>query len=222
MKLADSSQADLVGLLRATPGLTMALLHTPTAAHDPYLDDGPPPQLMLECGFPTIEALEAAIGPGGALASLATSALFPGDTSVTQQAMIARRFPIQGMPAEHAGASPLCSYMVAYEGPADDLNLWLSHYIAHHPPIMARFPGIRQVEVFTRIDWCSALPWPRVEYMQRNKVVFDSAEALNAALASPIRAEMRADFHHFPPFRGKITHYPMTTLTVVAQEVAPA
>ena len=43
---------------------------------------------------------------------------------------------------------------------------------------MARFPGIRQIEICTRIDWCGFLPWRRVDHMQRNKVVFDSAAAL--------------------------------------------
>ncbi len=109
-----------------------------------------------------------------------------------------------------AGALP-CTYLVHYPGPAEDLNAWLSHYIAHHPPIMARFPGIREIEICTRLDWCDALPWPRVEAMQRNKVVFDDATALTAALNSPVRHEMRADFARFPAYRGGNLHYPMAT-----------
>ena len=62
---------------------------------------------------------------------------------------------------------------------------------------MRRLPGIRELEIYTRIDWISALPWPRLEYIQRNKVVFDDAAALAAALQSPIRSAMRADFCAF-------------------------
>ena len=51
--------------------------------------------------------------------------------------------------------------------------------------------------------------------MQRNKVVFDNQAALTAALNSPVRHEMRASFHRFPPFTGPITHFPMTTTTVM-------
>jgi hypothetical protein len=47
--------------------------------------------------------------------------------------------------------------------------------------------------------------------MQRNKVVFDSPEALTAALHSPVRHEMRADFNAFPPFSGPVRHYAMAT-----------
>ena len=54
---------------------------------------------------------------------------------------------------------PHCTYLVAYEGAADDLPAWLAHYIASHAAIMARVPDIRQVEICTRIDWIGALPW---------------------------------------------------------------
>jgi hypothetical protein len=42
-----------------------------------------------------------------------------------------------------------------------------------------------------------------------NEVAFDSPEAFNAAMASPVRAELRAHFRTFPKFTGRTTHYPM-------------
>jgi hypothetical protein len=45
--------------------------------------------------------------------------------------------------------------------------------------------------------------------MVGNEVAFDSPQAFNAAMASPLRAEMRAHFHTFPRFTGRNTHYPM-------------
>ena len=54
----------------------------------------------------------------------------------------------------------------------------------------------------------------RAAYMQRNKVVFDNAAGLTAALNSPIRHEMRDDFNKFPPYEGSNIHYPMATLTI--------
>jgi uncharacterized protein (TIGR02118 family) len=214
---AAADRAPLMAVLRSTSGMRSALVHTPSEAQDPYLHDGPPPQLMVECAFPTIEALEAAIGTQGGLAPLAAPGCLPSlaGAAVTQQAMLAREFSVPDPLFRTEPGVPYCTYQVAYEGMAEDLNLWLSHYVAHHIPLMARFPGIRGLEMFTRLDWCSALPWRRVGFMQRNKVVFDSAAALNAALQSPIRAEMRADFHRFPPFTGETTHYPMTTLNVI-------
>jgi hypothetical protein len=43
-----------------------------------------------------------------------------------------------------------------------------------------------------------------------NEVVFDDIGAFNAAMASPVREELRAHYRAFPRFTGANTHYPMT------------
>lgn len=197
------------GLVRI-PGLARTHLYTPASAVDPYLDDGAPPALMLECAFASIEALEASLATNGALPGLFS------DAPMVQQAMLLRDFAV---PSPAPGAT-CCTYVVTYEGEADDANAWLSHYLAHHPPIMARFPGIRGIMVASRIDWCSGAAWPRANALQRNRVVFDDAAALDAALASPVRHEMRADFRALPPFHGRVTHFPMHTRTITPMGVS--
>ena len=194
--------------LLATPGVSGVLVHTPAETHDPYLGDGPPPPLALQIYFPDIGSLEAALIPGGHLARLAE--LMPGAEAV-QQAMLVRRFPVPDPVFRVAPGMRHCTYLVAYEGDAEDIDAWLGHYVASHPPIMARFPGVRAIEVYSRLDWLGALPWPRSNAMQRNKVVFDSPDALTAALNSHVRHEMREDFAHFPPCSGPNTHHPMAT-----------
>lgn len=206
---SDTPLGDLAGLdntLAATPKLAKALVHRRTEADDPYLKDEKPPQLVLQLYFAALPDLETA---GSYLRAL-TSDAFPtlAKAEVTQQAMTARAFAVP----EPGTAG--CTYLVAYEGEATDLNAWLRHYLESHIPHMARFPGIRELEVYTRLDWVSTLPWRRVNFMQRNKVAFDSAEALTAALHSPVRHEMRADFKTFPPFTGPVTHFAMITRVV--------
>jgi hypothetical protein len=51
--------------IAATPGLQQALIFTPASTSDPYLDDGPPPQLALQLYFDDIVPLEAAVAAGG-------------------------------------------------------------------------------------------------------------------------------------------------------------
>jgi hypothetical protein len=206
--------ARFADIVRATPGLARALMYTPETAKDPLLDDGAPPQLAAQLYFCDIADLEAALAPGGHLQALAAAGAFPSlaGATVAQQAMLARTFPVPGATPGNGASAPRCSYLVSYEGAAEDLNAWLHHYITHHPGIMARFPRIREIEVCTRIDWRGFLPWPRADYMLRNKVVFDSAADLAAALSSPVRREMRADYESFPPFSGPVSHYPMATL----------
>ena len=126
-----------------------------------------------------------------------------------QQAMAVRRIQVAG-PGVGPGARS-CTFLVSYEGEAEDPNAWLSHYLDRHPPLMAQLPGIRAIEIYTRVDYRSALPAPRAHAMQRNKVVFDDADALAHALASPVRLLMRSDFDALPPFSGATPHFPMAS-----------
>jgi hypothetical protein len=207
----ETKITDLVEIVRSVPGVERALLFTPEKADDPYLEKEATPRLAAELYFGDIAALERAAARDGALQALA--GVLPADSATTQQAMLVRRFPVPD--ARFREAVP-CTYLVGYDGPAEDLNAWLAHYIDKHPPIMARFPAIREIEVCTRIDWYGFLPWPREHCMLRNKVVFDSAAALREALKSPVRHEMRADYAAFPPFSGRVFHYPMATREVLA------
>ncbi len=202
--------------LRAVPGLAKALIHTSSSANDPYVKDDAPPSIVLQLYFPEVEVLEAALSRAGNLEALTShrefSALSAAD--VTQQAMLVRRFAVPDPARKNAPGKPYCTYLVSYEGEAEDLNAWHGHYLANHTRHMAMFPEIRELEVYTRLDWVSALPWPRVYFMQRNKVAFDSPEALTHALNSPVRHEMRADFRTFPKFTGPNNHYAMATRIV--------
>jgi hypothetical protein len=128
--------------------------------------------------------------------------------------MVVRPFAVPEPTLRNAAGTPYCTYLVSYEGEAEDLNAWLDHYLDSHTKHMARFPRIRELEVYTRLDWVGLLPWPRVNFMQRNKVAFDSPDALTQALHSPVRHEMRADFKAFLPFTGPNTHYAMATRVV--------
>jgi uncharacterized protein (TIGR02118 family) len=212
-RLSEADKAKIAALIAATPALRHADLHLPSVTRDIYTADGPSPLLALQLYFDELTELEAAIGPAGHLQALAKEGAFPSlaDTKATQQVMLARHFPVAG---ESPWVRPRCSFLVHYPGPASDMNGWLSHYIESHPPIMRRFPGIRQIEILSRLDWIDAMPFARANHMQRNRVVFDSPEALTAALQSPVRHEMRADYHKFPPFEGDSFHFPVITEAV--------
>ncbi|HEX6157797.1 MAG TPA: EthD family reductase [Burkholderiales bacterium] len=182
----------LVGGVR---GVQKVHVYTPGRAHDPYLNDGAAPPLVLQFYFDTLALLEAACD----------GALQPIAPRCKVQAMRVLPFEVP------EPAMPLCTYLVAYEGKAEDEAAWHAHYLANHPPLMARLPGIRELEIYLPVDWRSGPGWRQVRCMQRNKVGFDSAEALSAALNSPVRTEMRADYARLPPFSGRVTHYPMAT-----------
>jgi hypothetical protein len=214
---AAAEMAKLGRLLRAVPNLQRALVHTPASTDDPYVKGGPSPSLVLQLYFEELPELEAALSRSGHLGALASRDEFPAlaQAEVTQQAMLVRPFAVPEPAFKTPLGKPYCTYLVSYEGEAEDLNAWHAHYLENHTKHMAMFPKIRELEVYTRLDWVSRNPWRRLHFMQRNKVAFDSPDALQEALHSPVRHEMRADFRTFPPFTGPNNHYAMATRVAV-------
>jgi uncharacterized protein (TIGR02118 family) len=185
----------LAGEAALPTGRARVLRYRPDRVRDPFLDDGAPPAQAAQLYFDSLVALEAAAAPVAA--------------GVRAEAMQVHRFAVP-QPWQHAPAT-YCTYLVAYEGPADDEAAWLAHYLEHHPPLMAKLPAIRELEIYTPLAWRCPPQLRRVRHLQRNKVAFDSPAALAAALDSPVRREMRADFAQFPSHRGGVTHYAMAT-----------
>jgi hypothetical protein len=213
-----AAELDIVaGELRAIAGARQARVFTPAPAGTahPFPDDEAPPMLALQLHFGTIGELEAVLCTDGALARIAA---LPSLRRATpgHQAMVARPFAVPDARQRTPPGEMPCSYLVHYPGAADDPIAWHRHYLAHHPGLMAGFPGVREIEICTRLDWLSELPWPRLDAFQRNKLMFDSPAALSAALLSPTIRDIRADFHRFPPFTGGNVHYPMVTRMVVS------
>ncbi len=115
----------------------------------------------------------------------------------------------------------MCSDLVAYHSEAEHLGPWVVRGATHHTANMARIPDIRDIELCTRLGWCGTLPWPHVDHMLRNKVVFDAPPALSAAQNAGTRLERRADYATFPKFSGPVTHVAVVGPCRFAGEAAP-
>jgi hypothetical protein len=215
VRIADSDEQRLRDLILASPGLEQARFHTPSAARDYYTDDGHSPVFVIEAYYASLETLEANLAHNGHLLALNDMSQWPSlqGCSCEHQVMISRPFPVLQPTTEPTEATQ-CSYLVHYPGEAENFFKWLNYYLTHHPQIMKFFPGIRAIEIYTRIDWLDALNWPRAYYMQRNKLVFDSPDGLTQALNSSVRHDMRADYEQFPAFTGENRHFAMLTTTV--------
>ena len=217
-RLSDADGLELGACIRSIRELTHAHLLTPVVARDPYIDDGQPPMLTLQLCFEQLEALEQAASARahGELWRLSQSvpASLAG-AEVTQQVMLTRSYPVPTCAPEVTQDSS-CSFLVHYPGEPRNLSEWLTYYVESHVPLMCRFPAVRAVEMYTRVDWIDHLPWQRVNHFQRNKIVFDSPLALESALHSPVREQMKADRAHFPPFSGGNVHFPFTTETITS------
>lgn len=214
--LSPGEYQSLQALLRGCPGLQVGHVLTPTTAHDPHHAEAKgSPSLILQLTFGDVMALEHALQAGGPLACLAAPAFLPGLTGAqrSQQAMLVRRYPVPDDPLRIAEGNAL-TYWVEYAGPALDENAWHAHYVAHHVPLLVQLPGIRGVEVYTPAVAICGLGLPLRGCLQRNKAVFDSAQAMNVAMQSPVRDALRRDFQAMPPYEGAALHFPFATITI--------
>lgn len=193
------------------------VMHVPAVlpSNDPFLQTEISPACVLQLYFPAIAEMESALRDDGPLSLLMDHERFPvlAGCTWTQQAMAVRQFAVAAaVPINAIASNERFTYLVAYDGHAANDDAWLAQYIKQHPPIMAKLPGVREIEVYTRIDYCSYLPAARATALQRNKVVFDTASALAHALNSPVRHALREDFESLPLFTGVAPHYPMRTV----------
>ncbi len=95
-----------------------------------------------------------------------------------------------------------------YYGPTDDQAAFVRFYTHNHPPILATFPGIRNVLCYLPLDWRSNKKVPDSSLILGNEVVFDDLDALNRALESDVMPQLRADGRRFAEF-GFNTHHAM-------------
>lgn len=213
LTLSEKVAEGISEVIRTTPKMISANIYTPASAEDQFRAPEKSPLLGIQLYFNELADLEEVLRPESNLGQLAKMDVFSGGrrTVVTQQAMYVRHFAVDYPYTGTKIEKKPCSYLVHYPGPAQDQNAWMWHYLKHHPQIMRTFPGIRSIEILTRVDWVSFLPWERANHMQRNRVMFDSQSALTEALHSPARTLMREDFEKFPPYEGGNYHYPMET-----------
>jgi hypothetical protein len=199
---------DAASTWAALPGLTAVDLYQPLrdSTHDPFNNDGPGPLLMAMLQFPTQEKLKAGLADARFRKSFGGA---PAGATITGTAFERRFYPVTGEPNPGPLRAPF-SYVVRYHHPAENVEEFVTHYIADHPPILAKLPEIRSVLCYLPFVSGAASILPPADYMVGNEVVFDTPEAFNAAMASPVRLELRAHFKSFPKFTGKNTHYPMT------------
>jgi uncharacterized protein (TIGR02118 family) len=204
---------DAAPVWAALPGLTAVDLYQPVrgGTHDPFNNDGPGPLLIAMLQFPTRGKLEASLADPRFKQSFGNSPV-----AATGTAMERRFFPLADTPNPGPLRAPF-SYVVRYHHPAQNVAEFISHYVADHPPILGKLPGIRSVLCYLPLDGGVTGPLPPADYMIGNEVAFDSPDAFNAAMASPVRHELRAHFKSFPPFTGRNTHYPMMRRQLAGQ-----
>jgi len=211
--VADVAADALRPCLGAIAGLRRAIFHLPQAAIDPLLREEHVKQAVLQLYFddrgPMDEALRTSLASCLEAIGRALPALSACETSVQAMRVCCRRSP-----GGAASVAPSSVYLAGYEGGAEDHQPWIDEYLRGHVGLMQQLPGLRHLEVYARLsDSPASLAAQR--WMLRNKVVFDDARVMQAALTSPIRGSMKAHRAGMPALPGRTEHEPMIAYTLV-------
>ena len=170
--------------------------------------DGPGAPLLLEFNlsqradaaeFLQSAAFETLIQPSG-WAGLS-------EVDVTVDVFETVHYPLTDGRTPRNRQAPL-SFVVRYYRPVADELAFADFYARNHPPLLAQFPGIRNVLCYLPVD--INLPDGAVSSgaFLGNEVVFDDLASLKAALASDVLEALKADGRRFAPF-GHNTHHAM-------------
>lgn len=180
---------------------------------DPLLHESGLPWVCLILYFRSPEDLMRACVAGSPLGAMLADGQVNGVpvAEPSYQAMEVHCFPVnEAVPSEDACGDGH-GYLVGYEGDPADPAAWIAEYMEGHVPLMQALPGIREIEVYTRLESCPiALPGARQDWMLRNRVRFDDREAMQAALRSPARAALRAHRAGMAAHGGADEHIPVS------------
>ncbi len=102
------------------------------------------------------------------------------------------------------------SYFVRYQGMLPEADRFARDYCDRHGAILKGFPGIRGLTLYQPTPFSDPFPVNPDPTTFLARMDFDSAAALDAALASEARVRARDDFAKFPPIEGPVTHLAMT------------
>ncbi len=200
-RLQEAFRERALAFLAVRPEVKSVDLFHPAAGEVLVFGDEVPPPLLVQIDVDTVAAAEALVAADG-FAAVAAIAERPPGLDVFQ----VQDFPIaQGEPVPRT--APL-SFVVRYFGPTDDDAAFARHYVTHHPPILARLPGVRNVLCYLPVAWRNRSGLKASGAFFGNEVVFDDLAALNRSMVSPVLAELRRDSSQFPRF-GHNTHHAM-------------
>lgn len=191
---------------KAVEDLELDVFVPETGKTEPF-DEGAGPAAVLQLSSKNQDALAALAGTSGFTSMFYGDALgLEPDLRISLGMFEVLATPVAGEPETRPRTAGL-SFVVRYYGPAENPAAFQKFYTANHPPILARFPDIRNVFCYVPLVLPST-DIPHSEILLGNEVVFDDLAHLNVALRSDVLVSLRADSANFPSF-GHSTHHAM-------------
>lgn len=197
---------DALRVLSSLPGVVHVDVYSPAdgAARDPFVADATRPPVVAITHFRTEADLCTALSREALGRSLGTT---PAGVILTATPMSRRVYAVDEPRAEARHRA--FRYVVRYHGRSEAAASFADHYERTHPPLLAKLPGIRAIECYRPLVTLRAPHCEPADYLVGNEVEFDSPEDFNAAMISPARVALRADFDALPRVFLDNTHFAM-------------
>ena len=214
---AGMSSADLDSYFRATPlddlrsntSISSVEIYTPEPGDVPDWDDVPAPSIIVQIDLDDADEAKALTESASFKQHfLNKEAIGSGIDELKLEITEVMNFPLPGMQEAPARTAPL-SFVVRYYGPVADGREFADFYYKNHPPIIAKFPNIRNVLCYLPLSWRESGEVNDKSLIIGNEVVFDDLASLKAALAvTEVLDAAKEDSSHFQEF-GYSTHHAM-------------
>ena len=218
------SPADLHGRLLGEPldflknvgDVKSVEVYLPESGNVPVMDDVPAPAMIVQIDLDSPAAAAALVGSGEFERLFTNAESYPAPVGkINIETLEAVHYDLPGHESPLPRTAPL-SFVVRYYGPVADAADFIDFYTNNHPPLLAKFPGIRNVLCYLPLNWRSMQEITDDYMFLGNEVVFDDLDALNQALASDVLPEVLADGEQFAAY-GYNTHHAMQRRQVYAR-----
>ena len=183
--------------LKAESAVRVVEFYVPEAGDVPKMENVPAPAFIVQIDMQGSDTAKALVN------SEKFQALFMDENSfgapvdeIKLEVTEVVPFPLQGQTTPSARTAPL-SFVVRYYGPIKNAAEFVDFYTKNQPPILSKFPGVRNVLCYLPLDWQNEGEVLDNRLLVGNEVVFDDLEALKAALKSDVLPAARADSMHF-------------------------
>ena len=120
-------------------------------------------------------------------------------------------YPISGL-QQIPPRNARLSFVVRYYGAPSHQREFIKFYTLNHPPLLAQFPGIRNVICYLPLDIDVGIEINQEHTILGNEVVFDDLDGLSAALDSEAMLAVMEDSAEFPTFTYSSHHVMLRTL----------
>lgn len=203
--LAEADIQRLFLLAETLPEISEILYHRPLATdqRDPYTDNTGAPDFILQLYFNRLTAAEAALSAQTPL-TLWLNRHCSAQGWSHQIMSVTRYLPPRDISAQEV------TYMVGYQSDSPAAGDWVAQYLRSHPALLTQLPDVQDARIYLPAGYRGECGTPG-NYIQRNKVVFQTEQQLDNALASEIRTALREDFLSLPAIPLRSPHYPMAT-----------